>query len=284
MRHSDYPALYRAADEAAKDAQQHFWVALGAYLSFLISAAVMSFIDHEAQWFYLVQAFLLLGSLSVAIYLAHMKPQRAWYAARALAESVKTVTWRYMMMAEPFEEIESRDLFVRSLRKILEANRQAAAVAMAGGTDQISQLMEEVRSRELEGKKKAYGNWRIDDQLDWYQHETKKNKKRATVWLGCLIGVNALAVVFAFSKAVSPSDAWPTEILLAMAGAGMTWLQAKRYQELSTSYALTAHEISFVRAELSAVKDETSFSHFVGDAENAFSREHTQWQARKDDL
>ena len=62
----------------------------------------------------------------------------------------------------------------------------------------------------------------------------------------------------------------------------LSWIQAKRFQELAASYALAAHEISIIRQQSSGPMDDRAFSRFVGDAENAFSREHTQWVARQD--
>ncbi|HEL3238443.1 TPA: SLATT domain-containing protein [Stenotrophomonas maltophilia] len=70
--------------------------------------------------------------------------------------------------------------------------------------------------------------------------------------------------------------------MVAIASGALAYLQSKRYSELAASYALTAHEIGVVEEQLAQVKGEREFSLFVGDAENAFSREHTQWEARKD--
>ena len=59
-------------------------------------------------------------------------------------------------------------------------------------------------------------------------------------------------------------------------------MQAKRFSELASSYTLAAHEIALIREQSFLPKTETEFSLFVSDAENAFSREHTQWVARRD--
>ncbi len=66
-----------------------------------------------------------------------------------------------------------------------------------------------------------------------------------------------------------------------MAGGVLTWIQVKRFQEIATAYALTAHEIGIVRGHLADSDTDEEFSEFVKDAENAFSREHTQWVVRQ---
>jgi ribosomal protein S18 len=59
------------------------------------------------------------------------------------------------------------------------------------------------------------------------------------------------------------------------------WTQIKRFAELSISYSLAAYEIGIVKTKANEVSDEETLSEFVNDAEQAFSREHTQWTARK---
>lgn len=89
--------------------------------------------------------------------------------------------------------------------------------------------------------------------------------------------------MFALVKIAFPyMSMWPTDIFVTSAGAIMAWLQTKRFQELAISYALTTHEITLLKEDLPTSDDEHNFSIFVADSENAFSREHTQWQARRD--
>ncbi|HCB7267327.1 TPA: SLATT domain-containing protein, partial [Escherichia coli] len=40
------------------------------------------------------------ASTGLLLYMAVQKPEKEWYGCRALAESIKTSTWRYMMRAE----------------------------------------------------------------------------------------------------------------------------------------------------------------------------------------
>ncbi|MBD3699151.1 SLATT domain-containing protein [Enterobacter hormaechei] len=69
-------------------------------------------------------------------------------------------------------------------------------------------------------------------------------------------------------------------ILTTIASSLVGWIQ-KRYSELSASYILTAHEIGVIKEQASYVSSESDFSSFIRDAETAFSREHTQWIARR---
>ena len=148
---------------------------------------------------------------------------------------------------------------------------------------QFSEVMLSIRSRQLDERKEIYATARINDQLDWYSRKSVANARLASRFFMTLIAVNGAAVVFALlrMKFVS-APFWPTEVLVAIAASLLGWIQARRYTELSVSYSLTAHEISFILEDSDLPLSESEFSEYVGDVENAFSREHTQWVARSD--
>jgi hypothetical protein len=105
----------------------------------------------------------------------------------------------------------------------------------------------------------------------------------ATRFFLAVIIMNTIAVIFAIARIWFPSTPyWPTDALVTLAATTLSWIQAKRFSELSASYALAAHEISLIKEQSLSVMTDDDLSQFVGDAENAFSREHTQWIARKD--
>ena len=286
MTESDFPPLYHAADNASKKAQKKFLWALGGNLTLLVVAAAMSVANVQTSFFALLQMGPLVGALLLTLYLAVMRPQRIWYGTRALAESVKTVSWRYVMRAEPFtrDEISDRDHFKDSLIDIFTTNTNisAHAVTMTSGS-QITQEMTRVRNLSLQQRIDLYEAERVEDQQAWYNGKARLNQRSSTLWFSGLILMNLLALGFAAAKIAHPTvNYWPTDILVAAAASVMAWIQTKRFQELAASYTLTAHEIGLLRIALPNPPTTDKFSKYVGDAENAFSREHTQWQARRD--
>jgi hypothetical protein len=286
MIESDFPPLYQAADAASKKAQKIFFLALGSNLALLVVAAMMSVANISTRGFALLQMLPLTGTLALTIYLAVKRPQRIWYGTRALAESVKTISWRYIMHAEPFNRGDDADRnhFKQSITVIFTTNVSisARAVTMTSGP-QISQRMTDVRELSLQERMDLYEQERVDDQQQWYNRKAKSNQTSADWSFGILIALNVSAVAFAAAKVALPTtNYWPTDILVAAAASVMGWIQAKRFQELAASYTLTAHEIGLLRIALPNPPTEDKFSEYVGDAESAFSREHTQWQARRD--
>ncbi|HDQ2581608.1 TPA: SLATT domain-containing protein [Morganella morganii] len=105
----------------------------------------------------------------------------------------------------------------------------------------------------------------------------------ACPFLRCIAGFQhrrTLSVrFFPFSEATPTS--LPTELITTIISALIGWVQIKKYNELSASYALTAHEIGLIKEQSYYISSEKDFLDFIRDAETAFSREHTQWQARR---
>lgn len=286
MQNSDFPGLYQAADDLSGAAQKHFLAALSANLALLVAAAIVSVINYPHWGAALFQAALLAGALASSVYLATQRPERLWYSGRAVAESIKTVVWRYVSQAEPFHESDdaAKAHLVAKLAQVLKQNESVSKKLRTHLTaHQITDTMRSMRSGDFEARRDAYVDLRINDQLDWYSDKANFNATRAKWFFVILIAINAIALVCALIKIAHIDYQYlPTDIFIAAAASILTWMQAKRFSELSESYALTAHEITLIREQTNDLVTDEDLSKFVGDAENAFSREHTQWEARKD--
>lgn len=286
MQENDFPALYRSADDLSLRSQRYFFRALRVHLAMLVIAATLSVVSLPHWSVAVTQLLALLSALGCSIYLFAMRPDRFWYAGRAVAESIKTITWRYVCQADPFqgEDASARSDFQRTLKQIIEQNREVCqSLTKHLDGQQFTHVMEQLRVRPLEERRATYADCRIKDQLTWYAKKAAFNRRMSRYFFWALIVVNAIAVTCSVLRIVFvDKQYWPTDVFVAMAASILSWMQAKRFSELAASYALAAHEISLVKEQSLLPDTPEKFSQFVGDAENAFSREHTQWVARKD--
>ncbi|HAT9397997.1 DUF4231 domain-containing protein [Legionella pneumophila] len=286
MQSSDYPSIYCSADELSLLSQKRFFLVLTAHLVLLIFAAILSLINISGSLIAILQLITLLSVLFCSIYLFSLRPDRLWYAGRAVAESIKTITWRYVSRAEPFQgdDTNARAHFSKSLKAIVEQNAEIfRAVTTRLDAPQITQVMETMRSQSLENRWNIYMQDRVSEQLAWYAKKANFNKGMYNKFFWALIFVNSIAVLCAIFRIIfSEQTFWPTDIFVATSASLLSWMQAKRFSELSASYALAAHEINFIKEQSFMPNNDQDFSLFVGDTENAFSREHTQWAARRD--
>ena len=280
------PALYESADKIAKDSQSVFCWLFGMNLVFLTIAVALSVFYVASVEFIYCQIFVLFSSLGITILLGYQLPEKTWYGGRALAESTKTMAWRFMMKAEPFnvDDTKSSELFLEKLKKLIRDNKEITSKSVASlGKKEITDEMKSVRASKMADRKTYYLNNRIINQLDWYKSKSAFNQKRAKQFFYLIILVTLLAIAFSIFRISNPTaEQWPTDVYIGIASALLGWNQAKKFRELSASYAQTAYEINLIKAQSAQVKTEKDFSIFVSDAENAFSREHVQWLARRD--
>lgn len=286
MKSIEYPALYQAASELSERSQKAFYRAFFSHMSLLAVASAISVANSPYAEIAILQALVLIGALGCAVYLYLVRPDRTWYAGRAVAESIKTSTWRYISKAEPFDGTDAVDShnFRLKLKAIVEQNREVASLLTThlDGlpiTDEMSLLRQASDGDRLE----YYKVHRIVDQQTWYAKKASFNKRMVNRYFLALMIAIGISILLSIAKVRYPTTAyWPTDFFVTLAAGILSWIQAKRFQELSASYALTAHEISLIRQQAGSGMTSDEFSKFVGDAENAFSREHTQWIARQD--
>lgn len=286
MSNDFLPALYKSADKIAKDSQSVFCWLFGMNLVFLTIAVALSVFYVASVEFIYCQIFVLFSSLGITILLGYQLPEKTWYGGRALAESTKTMAWRLMMKAEPFnvDDTKSSELFLEKLKKLIKDNKEITSKSVSSlGEKEITDEMKSVRASKMADRKTYYLNNRIIDQLNWYKSKSAFNQKRAKQFFCLIILVTLLAIAFSIFRISNPTaEQWPTDIYIGIASALLGWNQAKKFRELSASYAQTAYEISLIKAQAAQIRTEKAFSIFVSDAENAFSREHVQWLARRD--
>lgn len=281
------PGLYRASNKASTDAQKAYFFGLLSYLFLLVVAATVSYISSDSREGTLLSAILFILTLGILIGLRVKRPDETWYNGRAVAESVKTRSWRWMMRAEPYEDgVEKPDVFrsfICDLKEILAENRNlAAALSTNAYLDlPITEVMKEVRAKDEAERLSIYLSDRVQDQADWYGSKCAFNRKRATFWFWGSVAFHLLAFFFLMLRVQDPSLNLPVEVVAVAASGVLTWLQAKKHNELASSYSLTAHEIMLIKGEAMSNQAENKLSDFVLSAETAFSREHTQWVARK---
>jgi hypothetical protein len=285
----ELPGLYQSADKASLDAQNKYFGCLKWYLLLLVCAAFVSYVSPLNVAGALLSASLFLVTLGILIFLRVERPDDVWYNGRAVAESVKTISWRWMMKAEPYEECERLEIvsksFVNDLKTILQQNKSLSHSLQSTDilNEPISQVMKIVRALPIQERLEVYVDQRIKNQAGWYWKKSRFNKRRAKQWFWLSVFLHATAIAMLLYRINSPAFTLPVEVVSTAAGAALTWLQAKKHNEQNSAYALAAHEIVLIKEESTSVHNEQDLSEYVVNSEAAFSREHTQWVARKGD-
>lgn len=289
----DYPGLHRGADQASRAAQRTYLTLQRLYLWSLVLGSVLGALtglglkDWNAVIYTVTASLFGVGVLLLGV-IRSRQDDKAWFDGRAIAESVKTATWRFMMKAPPFQaDIDDPERrFVSELGEIRKARPQfgkhLAAVVDANATA-ITDTMQRVRAANLKERKRTYIDSRLRDQKAWYASKGRTHASTGSRWFFATVLLQIAALVTAILQAkLGGLPVNVLSVLTTSAAAVAAWSQMKRYDELSQAYALATHELEELDSLAANVTTENEFAQLVEQAEEACSREHTMWAARRD--
>jgi hypothetical protein len=291
LEEKDLPGVFDSADEISKDSQKaHLRWTRGrlqlALLAALFGAVAAGseeggLLERTAAALALV-AFV--AALLTEIHLLRDKPEDRWYHGRALAESVKTLAWRYMAGAAPFPAEmpadEARDVLITRIHDLVTESTPNLP-GLTPGQRQVTDRMREIRALGFEERKSAYLALRVADQEAWYSDKAKACESSSRKWRSLLIGFEVLGVAASIVSLLRLADLDASSVVAAAIAAAGAWLEVKQYDNLASAYSLTATELGFVRLTGENVTTEADWSTYVLSAEQAISREHTMWLARR---
>lgn len=281
----DFPDLLDSTERTSAEAQNRFFLATGGALTCLAVGALTALIPEgmAANIGPILTVLLFLAALAVQISGLANREERKWYAARAAAESIKTASWEFAVGGESFrrDDPNAESRYVEVLKKILE-NVGTLNIGAVGTTRSAATAkMKELRNADRATRSEAYLILRVNEQISWYSSKAANNRTRYKLFGALIVVIESIAVILGLVRingTIGPDLLGPTA---AVAAGFIGWMQAKKYANLSEAYAVTSHEVSLVPSTLSAEATEEEWAQAVHDAEAAFSREHTMWQARR---
>lgn len=281
----EMPALWVSTDACATESQHRFYLAKGAELLGLILAAGLSIVPSSFAGGAgsIVALVLFVGVVILQVSRVGQTAEKRWYDARAAAESIKSVSWQYAVGGEAFRlsDPQAMSRFVGTMQRILQAVPHLDIGAVRSTPAGPTSSMETLRAATQPDRSSAYLRLRVDDQVGWYSAKAAWNKRRALVYTVATVVLELTAVVAGAIQIKVGADI----DILSFAAAGATglvgWTESKKYAFHAESYSVTSHEVGLVSTSLAGESDEDEWAQGVHDAEAAFSREHTMWQARR---
>lgn len=290
---AQFPALLRCADDASKAAQRRYlhWIAFNlALLSFGSIEGAYHGVSPGTQTASLIisgGSFFL--GLAVSLLLAHMRWERIWFSGRAVAESVKSLAWKFSTGADPFPVSlplkDALDRLTAQFTELMKDHKDLAAAFVGSEIvgDQVTSFMTGLRESAVGVRRDVYLAQRVNDQRAWYGQKANHNRRRQTGWFVTFISVQLLACIATVLLIIHDELPWHLGgIFGTVAAAILAWGQVKQYQELTQAYGYAAQELSMIAARGTYISSDDELGRFVADAETAISREHTAWVARRE--
>ncbi|KAB2585612.1 hypothetical protein BS297_09490 [Rhodococcus erythropolis] len=279
------PGIHDAASEASGRGQK-VYVRLSALrlVSLLVAtlAAALSIAVGSFDFSGLLVLVAFVAAAAAEFALIQLQPERDWYAGRAVAESTKTLAWRFAVKGEPFgpnvTDGEAEALLRARVTEVLQRGKDR--INVGPGEAVLTKSMRALRQSPFLAQKDAYLRHRTDEQRNWYATNARKNEVRATVWRYALLTGELLAIAAAAISLGRDEPIDFTGIVAAFVAGGAAWLAIKQHSQLTSAYRVAAGELAVQADVLRGVTAE-DWPQAVADAEEAISREHTMWLATR---
>lgn len=282
-----FPSIYEITNKRSMLAQARFLRMVKIEYIILVFTAINSAIPYSEK--HVVGLALLIFVLVIFTVKRFFDFENKWYKYRALTESIKTITWRFAMKTEPFSscsELNDAKQFHKYIESSISGSNYALKTKIISSENHSDDTVENlrfIRSEKYPVRRDFYVENRIIDQRNWYTSKYIFNKRKSNSWAICTVCFYLCLIAISTWNVINPTRVFfiPVDIITTLVASIIGWNQTKKYQELSASYKLTAHEIGLIKERAAYVSSEEDFVDFVLDAETAFSREHTQWLARR---
>lgn len=279
----EMPGFFKDADAASLNGQRRYLALNRIRLSSAIVGAagsVVNFSDGRLNGSALVALAGFVVALIAELILSYLQPERDWYAGRALAESMKTMAWRYAVQGEPFTDGLSEAELHRLLRSRVQQLTDKGADRVAIGTDSplVTESMLALRCSDFEVRKASYIEQRTTTQRHWYAGKAIFNKRRAEFWRIVLVSAEILAVALATLRITGGMPVDLAGLFGSIIAASAAWLVLKQHAQLASAYTTTSRELA-LQEDILLGTSEAEWPRAVSDAEEAISREHTMWLA-----
>lgn len=288
---ADMPQLFLAADSASLDGQRQYVRGTRARLSFVSIAAIAGVFswrvgDGDVDVLALAGVVLFVGALLVEGTLWRARPDKTWYDARAVAESAKTLAWKFAIGADPFPSKLPKKEAVKELLDRLDRvrNEYQHLQLTPVNAQMVTAWMSGQREAPWSERQQIYLDQRLRNQREWYARKAKYNRRRSNQWRVVLVSLEFAGFGLALVEALSPNVPTLTPALAALVGAIVAWVETKQHDFNARAYSAAVSDLARAEAMLLAVNDESEWALEVNDAEDAISREHTLWLASRSQL
>jgi len=272
----NYPIEYKLADEKSNEQQKDYITSVKSMIILQLIATFFSQYWGEVDDYYYALCFMNVGSIIFLCFYVFGKNYNRWISSRAVAEAVKSLSWKFAMKVSPFNGLDSDDekLLKEKINEVLQEKngyKECIKDALEPNDKYIPQEMMECRKKNFSDRFLEYNKNRVADQKEWYKNSAEENKKKDGIFKGILIVL--MIIMFAFT--VIHNSLFPLATVVSMIFNLLLWMQIKKYSELNKLYAYTTHSLS--KEYKGCVSSSNELAEYVQCMEDEFMKEHSQW-------
>lgn len=282
------PQLFQAANQASLEAQKSYINGTRTRLLVLGAAALLGVLtwrvgEGRIDVIGLLGVIAFIVATVIELSAWKSRPDKSWYDGRAVAESAKTLAWKFAVGALPFPcEMSTADASRALLDRFDAIKAEFPGLALEPITaPAISDWMLRQRQSCLADRRESYLSARIHDQKKWYRDKALWNKRRSGQWRAALVILEICGALASLLAALNESVLAVSPAVAAVVVAIVAWTETKQHDSNSRAYSAAVNDLVNAEAKLRLAETELLWANEVDDAEEAISREHVVWLATR---
>lgn len=287
-----FPPSCTAYADAARSAQQaHFWLLrIQLSLAAIAAAVAATMAVPESplpmlEGFSVIVAFFAIG-IVVQLVATRQQFERRWYVFRAVRESQKSLIWQFAVGLGEFTTSTPGGLssYIKRMKEAEDefALKPPTANPRPDEEERFVLTIQQMRAEGWETRRSVFLRERVDDQISWYGSRVKENKRSANALDAMVVILQISGIVL---SVVLLERHFNGSSLLALTvcvlASLVAWGQAKQYSSLIGPYSNAQRELMSIRQLINVASSESEFVRSGSEAEEAISREHSLWCARR---
>jgi hypothetical protein len=287
MSENDFPFLFASADNASVKARKTYLRWIQIQLGSLLVAAVASAFTITQKplsiWMTIFISIVLLLSI-IATWASKMQNSKNnWQHCRALAESMKRISWFYMMRANQFynlDEANADKLFLTEINNLIKEHQEFMEEICVYQNSEIaiSATMRAIRNLNAQDRNNTYVTERLKDQVSWYFKKAKSNKMTGNRGQAMIMVAQTLGIAGAIYIASNLDSKFnPEGLFVNVALIIISWMEYHRYNQLSKLYSITASKLQYMVEQARNISDDSKLSEFVTQSELEMEKEQFYW-------
>ncbi len=273
----DLPALYRTADAQATAAERRF-VALvqGEIVLPLLAVALTAVtpVATDSKWLGYAAAAALVVAAILHVIERTSGVEEIWLNARACAEEIKSLAWRYAMAVAPFDGDTADSTLLERLRSVAASFPQLVPPAER---EQITAAMRRIHGASPAERAAIYTAGRVVDQQGWYRRKALALTTASDRW-DIVFFVAAIATVVA--GVIVPVTEWGAPIAgvgAAAAGSVLGWTGVRRLTANANRYRRMATNLALDEEIAPSAESTDQWTRYVLNVEERLGAERAGW-------
>lgn len=274
--------LFESADMAAKTAKHRVQRVSAMRSAFVVLAAVGGATDLESgghNWSGVLAAAAFAIALLLEVELHRSGARRVWLHTRMLAETVRTLAWRYAVAGPPFpaRDVDANRRFLGEVQRVVDFATESEVEIRPSVGSSLTDWMKDVRAMSWPRRAEYYLRARVYGQQEFFHRRAHAAKRAAEWWGMAMLVLDALGVGGGVLKAANILHVDTLGITAALIAGIGAWLEMNQHSAVANSYSAASLQLPSLVSRLTLAKSESEWRSAVDACEVAMNTERVSW-------